>query len=181
MADDATARVRDELRALWGRLGPFWGVPPSTARVYAHLLSTADAADGESIAEALAMSRGAVSTACRELADWGLVHAARPTGSRRVLYRVEESPERVIRGIVRTRKRREWDPILENVRAWRAALAAGRSREAVVLRQRLAEIEGLVGLVDSMADAFLQGRIVPRLGMKALVRAARKKTRNTKG
>lgn len=175
MEGSAAARVREELTQLWGHLGPFWGVPPGTARVYAFLLSSADPVDGDSIAEELAVSRGAVSMACRELVDWGLIHARRPVGARRVEYAVEDDPEKVIRGIVSTRKRREWDPILENVRSWREALGKERSREAVVLRERLAEIEGMVGLADSMADAFLEGRIVPRLGMKALVAAARRK------
>lgn len=173
MLDD----VRDELIQLWGRLGPFWGVPPTTARVYGYLLSVADPLDGNEIAGALEMSRGGVSMACRELADWGLVHAERPPGTRRVVYRVEPDPEKVITGIVRTRKRREWDPILENVARWRSDLAKDRSKGARVLAERLAEVEGLVGLVDSMADSFLGGELAPRLGLKALVASARRKAK----
>ena len=36
------------------------------------------------------------------------------------------------------------------------------------------EIEGLIGLVDSMASSFLGGATVPRLGLKAMVTAAKK-------
>ena len=76
-------RVRDELGLLWSRLGPFWGIPPATARVYALLLATANPIDGETIAEQLEMSRGGVSMACRELVDWGLLHADKRAGTRR--------------------------------------------------------------------------------------------------
>lgn len=172
--------VREELGLLWARLGPFWGISPATARVYALLLSTADPLDGEAIADRLEMSRGGISMACRELADWGLVHSDRPTGSRRVTYRVEEDPEKVIRGIVATRKRREWNPIVEAVRGWTAELEGERSADARALRSRLAEIEGLIGLVDATAETFLNGGLIPRLGLKALVNSARRSHRRSK-
>ena len=165
--------VRAELVGLWGRLSAFWGVPPAVARVHAHLLASDGPVDGETLADELEMSRGAVSMACRELVDWGLVRTERPPGDRRMLYSVEDDPERAIRGIVRTRKRREWDPILEHVRTWNQALRGERSRPAARLRQRLAELEGMVALVDSMADSFLRGGIVSRVGLRALVAAAR--------
>ena len=167
--------VRREFGQLWARLGPFWGISPTTARVYALLLSSARPLDGEAIADELEMSRGGVSMACRELVDWGLVHANRPAGSRRVLYRVEEDSEKVIRAIVATRKRREWNPILESVRDWQTELARDRSTDARTFRSRLTEIEGLMALVDSTAETFLEGGLIPRLGLKALVKGARRK------
>ena len=175
MPSDPVAEVREAFVRLWGRLGPFWGVPPTTARVYAFLLAAADPADGETIAEQLELSRGAVSMACRELSDWGLIHPERAPGARRIAYRVETDPERVVLGIVQTRKRREWDPLLQSVRSWRASLRGERSREAAVLRERLAEVEGLVALVDGLAESFLRGGALPRLGLKALAKAARRK------
>lgn len=173
--------VREELGLLWARLGPFWGISPATARVYALLLATADPLDGEAIAAELEMSRGSISMACRELTDWGLIHTERVAGSRRVTYRVEDDPEKVIRGIVATRKRREWDPMIESVRRWSGELAGDRSADGRALRKRLADIEGLMNLVDASAETFLKGGWVPRLGLKALVKGARAKAaRKTK-
>ena len=107
--------VQGGLVELWGRLAPFWGVAPTTARVHGWLLGRDEPADGQGIADGLGASRGAVSMACRELMDWGLVLTERPSGSRRVLYRAETDLERAIRGIVATRKRREWDPLTEPI------------------------------------------------------------------
>ncbi len=174
MPTPEVARVREELGLLWSRLGPFWGISPATARVYGLLLTSAEGIDGETISAELEMSRGAISTACRELSDWGLVHADRPAGSRRVNYRVEEDPEKVIRAIVATRKRREWNPIVEAVRGWTRELEGDDSADALALRARLAEIEGLVALVDSAAESFLSNGLLPRLGLKALVKSARR-------
>jgi DNA-binding transcriptional regulator GbsR (MarR family) len=121
------------------------------------------------------MSRAAVSMACRELRDWGLISPGREAGARQITYRPETDLEKAIRNIVQTRKRREWDPIREHLREWIPRLARERSAEAAVFRERLEAIDGLVGLADSMAESFLKGGLVQKLGLKVLVAAAERK------
>ena len=164
---------------LWGRMGPFWGVSPTTARVYGLLLSLPDGATAQRIADELRMSRGAVSMAARELRDWGLALGVRRAGSRQILYRAETDLEKAIRNIVQTRKRREWDPILEHLREWIGELEAERSQEARVFRDRMRSIEALVAMADSMAESFLKGGMVQKLGLKALVKAAHRKSKRS--
>jgi DNA-binding transcriptional regulator GbsR (MarR family) len=171
-----TDSVREAFVQLWGSMGPFWGVPPTTARVYGWLISKKESANADEIMEGLGMSRGAVSMACRELRDWGLIYPEREPGSRQVSYRPETDLEKAIRNIVQARKRREWDPILEHLREWIPKLEAERSAEAQVFRDRLKSIEALVGMADSMAESFLKGGMVQRLGLKVLVAAAGKKS-----
>ena len=170
-----TAAVRRAFVDLWGNMGPFWGVPPATARVYGWLISRKEPSTADEIVDGLSMSRGAVSMACRELRDWGLVHLERTPGSRQLAYRPETDLERAIRTIVATRKRREWDPLLAHLREWIPRLAAERSAEAAVFRERLKAIEALVGMADSMAESFLKGGMVQKLGLKVLVAAAGRK------
>ncbi len=172
-----TDTVRADFVELWGAMGPFWGVPPATARVYGWLLSKKDPATADEIVEGLAMSRGAVSMACRELRDWGLLYLDHTAGTRQIAYRPETDLERAIRNIIQARKRREWDPILEHLRAWIPKLAAERSAEAAVFRERLKNIEALVATADSMAESFLKGGLVNQLGLKFLVAAAGRKSR----
>ena len=167
--------IREDFVGLWGRMGAFWGVSPATGRVYGWLLTQADPQDAEAIQDGLDMSRGAVSMACRELQDWQLVHAQRTSGSRRVLYAPETDLERAVRNIVLTRKRREWDPILECLRRWIPELREEDSHEAEVFLQRLQGIEGLVALVDELSEQFLKGGVLQRLGLKLLVAKARRK------
>src|SRR6188474_2901476 len=142
---DADA-VREAFVDLWGSMGPFWGVPPATARVYGFLLSKKESQTADAIVEDLGMSRGAVSMACRELRDWGLVHLERTAGTRQIAYRPETDLERALRNIVVARKRREWDPILDHLREWIPRLEAERSAEAAVFRERLEAIEALVSM-----------------------------------
>jgi DNA-binding transcriptional regulator GbsR (MarR family) len=170
-----TDDVRRDFVELWGRLGSFWGVPPTTARVYGWLLSRAEPSTADEIVAGLGMSRGAVSMACRELLDWGLVHVERGANGRRRAWRPETDLEKAMRNIVAARKRREWDPILEHLREWIPALEADRSEEALVFRERLESIESLVGTADAMARSFLGGGMVQRLGLKALVAAAKRR------
>jgi len=170
-----TDDVRQDFVELWGAMGPFWGVPPATARVYGWLLSKKDPATADAIVEGTGMSRGAVSMAVRELRDWRLVHLERAEGTRQQVYRPETDLERAIRNIVQARKRREWDPILDHLRAWIPKLAAEKSIEAAVFRRRLEEIAALVATADSMAESFLAGGLVNKLGLKFLVAAAGRK------
>lgn len=171
-----TESVRKAFVQLWGSMGPFWGVSPTTARVYGWLISKKDSATADEIMEGLAMSRGAVSMACRELRDWGLLHPEKESGSRQMSYRPETDLEKAMRNIVQARKRREWDPILERLREWIPELESERSAEAQVFRERLKAIESLVGMADSMAESFLKGGMVHSLGLKMLVAAANRKS-----
>ncbi len=165
-------QVRESFVQLWGSMGHFWGIPPTTARVHSWLLSQPDPADTDEIMHGLEMSRGAVSMACRELRDWGLIQSEKLHGSRRVSYRPATDLEKVIRNIVRIRKRREWDPVLENLRDRIPQLAAEESEEADALRGRLEAIEGLTSAVDTLIERFLKGGLVGRLGLKLLVQTA---------
>lgn len=172
VTESRVEQVRDAFVQLWGSMGHFWGIPPTTARVHSWLLSQPNPADTDEIMHGLEMSRGAVSMACRELRDWGLIQSEKLPGARRVSYRPATDLEKVIRNIVRIRKRREWDPVLENLREWIPQLAAEESAEADALRERLESIEGLTRAVDTLIERFLKGGLVGRLGLKLLVQTA---------
>lgn len=165
--------VRDNFVQLWGAMGPFWGISPTTARVYSWLLSRSEPADTDEIMQGLEMSRGAVSMACRELREWHLVMPEKVAGSRRVTFQPATDLEKVIRNIVQIRKRREWDPILESLKEWIPELAKDPSEDAAVFRQRLVSIEAMIAVMDSMVEVFLKGGLVGKVGLKLLVDAAR--------
>ena len=118
--------------------------------------------------------------ACRELVDWGLARDERYAGSRRVLFNAETDLERAIRNIVQTRKRREWDPMLEHLAGWTDELAHDADEDAVYLRGQLESVHALVQLVDDMAQRFLRGGMVERLGLELIVRATKKRRRRKK-
>lgn len=159
--------IRESFVQLWGSLGSFWGVSPTTARVFGWLLSQRDPADAEEIMSALDLSRGSVSMACKELREWGLVTPEK--AGRRTVYAPETDLEKVVRHVVQIRKRREWDPILENLADWVPALENDPSPDAAVFAERLKAIEALVELADGLVDRILRGGTVTNLGLKLLV------------
>ena len=169
----ALESVQKEIVLLWDWIGPVWGVSPAAARVHAWLLGHPDPQESEEIAAGLEMSRGAVSMACAELAEWGVIVSQRRPGSRRLAYRAVTDLEHVIRSIIRTRKQREWDPLLTHLDRWLETLETEREPAAAEVRERLARIRGIVGAVDRLADRFLRGGALGSLGLRALIRAGR--------
>ena len=168
---DSLGRVREEFVQLWGALGTFWGVPPTTARVFGWLMSRSEPADAQEIMAGLGLSRGAVSMACRELREWKLIAPEHVAGARRVVYRPETDLERVLRHVVQMRKRREWDPIRESMRDWIPALEPDSSPETAVFLQRLRAIDTVMGRADAIAEFLLKGGTVTDFGLKALLGA----------
>jgi DNA-binding transcriptional regulator GbsR (MarR family) len=166
------SQVRDELVMLWDRLGPLWGISPSAARVHGWLLTQVEPHEAEEIAAGLKMSRGAVSMACTELEEWGVIVAERPSGSRRQAFRPVTDLEQVIRTIIQVRKQREWDPLLTQLDRWLELLEGARG-EAVDVRSRLERLRGVIALVDRMSMRFLRGSALGSLGLKAIVRSSR--------
>lgn len=171
----ASDDVRAALIELWGQLAPYWAVSPMTARVYGYLLSKKDPVTAERMMEDIVLSRGAVSMACRELLDWGLIDSMRVEGTRQLAYRPETDLEKVIRNIARARKRKEWDPMLERLREWIPKLESEKSEESRVFLDRLTKIEAIVSLAESMAESFLKGGLLQQFGLKALIAAAARK------
>ncbi len=83
-------------------------------------------------------------------------------------YRPATDLERVIKSIIEKRKQREWDPILERFREWIPRLEADTTPDAAIFRSRLASLEALVARADAIAEVFLEGGLVGRLGLKLL-------------
>ena len=160
--------VRRDFVQLWGAMAPFWGISPTTARVYSWLLSRDRTADADEIMHGLELSRGAISMACRELRDWGLIFPEKEPGSRRITYRPATDLEKVIKSIVATRKRREWDPIQEKLRELVPRLAADPSPDAATFLKRLEAMEALVARADKVIESFLKGGMLSRIGLKLL-------------
>ena len=177
--DDSTEQVRDEFIQLWSRLGQFWGISAGTSRVYAWLLSRPDGAGSEAIMAGLGMSRGAVSMACKELRDWGLVITVQDPGERRGRHVVETDLVTVVRNIVRARKRREWDPILDGVRDWIPRLASDVRKRAGCCAQRL-DRSRPASPWPTHGAAFLDCGMLSDLGLRTITATARRHRRGRK-
>ncbi|MBW4717278.1 GbsR/MarR family transcriptional regulator [Saccharothrix obliqua] len=82
--------------AALGDLLASWHLPRATGRVYGQLLLNADPVTLDDLGQDLKLSKGAVSTAVRELVSWGLARTIPQPGSRRLLVEAAGGFERLL-------------------------------------------------------------------------------------
>lgn len=136
----------------WGMMGSLWGINNSTARIHAQLIASEDPLSLDGIAEALQISRGNASMCLRELRNWGVVHLVKVPGDRRDYYTTEPDIWKMFFVIIRERKRREFDPIMNVVRE---TLAEARKTKGGIVETRLQQMEELLSTLELIAEQFL--------------------------
>jgi DNA-binding transcriptional regulator GbsR (MarR family) len=97
----------------WGAFASHWGINKTMAQVHALLLVTTDPITSDDIMAELKISRGNVNMNVRELINWGLVERLTAPGERKELFLAEKEMWKVIKLIVKERKKRELEPMLE--------------------------------------------------------------------
>jgi DNA-binding transcriptional regulator GbsR (MarR family) len=97
----------------WGAFGTHWGINRTMAQIHALLLVSADPLSADDIMEELDISRGNANMNVRELINWGLVYRTLLTGERKEYFTAEKDTWKVMRQIVKERKKRELEPMLQ--------------------------------------------------------------------
>jgi DNA-binding transcriptional regulator GbsR (MarR family) len=105
--------AKQQFIASWGAFGTHWGINRTMAQIHALLLVSADPLSAEDIMEELNISRGNANMNIRELINWGLVQRTLLTGERREYFTAEKDIWKVVRQIVKERKKRELEPMLQ--------------------------------------------------------------------
>lgn len=115
-------RLTDPMRDFvihWGEMGQRWGVNRSQAQVHALLHLAARPLPADEVAETLKLARSNVSTALRELQEWGLVRIERMDGDRRDFFLAVDDMFVMVSKIIEGRRAREFAPTIERVRECR--------------------------------------------------------------
>ncbi len=97
----------------WGAFGTHWGINRTMAQIHALLLISPDPLTQDDIMEQLDISRGNVNMNIRELINWGLVDRVLLTGERKEYFAAEKDIWKVVKQIVKERKKRELEPMLQ--------------------------------------------------------------------
>jgi DNA-binding transcriptional regulator GbsR (MarR family) len=97
----------------WGAFGTHWGINRTMAQIHALLLVSPDPLTQDDIMEELDISRGNVNMNIRELINWGLVDRVLLTGERKEYFSAEKDIWKVVKQIVKERKKRELEPMLQ--------------------------------------------------------------------
>ena len=154
---DEMRLAQDRFIAFWGEMGTRWGVQRSMAEVHALLFIAGEPLAAEEIMERLSISRGSVSTTLRQLAEWGLVQRvkSRDRGDRREFHQAEQDVWKLFYTILRARKRREFDPLLDELDGCRVAQKPGRRSDAAKAHdQRIDELLELCRFFDGLSNTI---------------------------
>lgn len=161
--------AQDRFIAFWGEMGTRWGVQRAMAEVHALLFIAGEPLSAEEIMERLSISRGSVSTTLKQLVEWGLVQRVKPRAAsgvradRREYHQAEQDVWKLFYTILRARKRREFDPLIEELGACRVApKSAGRSSRSAAKPdvrvaahdQRIDELLELCVFFDGLANTI---------------------------
>jgi len=105
--------AKQQFISSWGAFGTHWGINRTMAQIHALLLVSADPMTQDDIMEELNISRGNTNMNIRELINWGLVERILLSGERKEYFSAEKDIWKVIKQIVKERKKRELEPMLQ--------------------------------------------------------------------
>lgn len=163
---DELRAAQDRFITFWGEMGTRWGVQRSMAEVHALLFIVGEPLAAEEIMERLGISRGSVSTTLKQLAEWGLVQRvrSRDRSDRREFHSAEQDVWKLFYTILRARKRREFDPLVEELGGCRVAQLGGRRSDRHRQHDlRIDELLELCQFFDGLANTISRsGRGIER-------------------
>jgi len=105
--------ARQQFISNWGAFGTHWGINRTMAQIHALLMISPDALSQDDIMAELNISRGNANMNIRELINWGLVERVIIAGERKEFFSAEKDIWKVVRQIVKERKKRELEPMLQ--------------------------------------------------------------------
>jgi HTH-type transcriptional regulator, glycine betaine synthesis regulator len=153
ITEPAIVASRERFVATWATMGAHWGIPRTMAEVHALLFIAGDPMTADDVMDQLGISRGNASMTIRSLVDWGIVHRVRLRGERKDYFQAEQDVWKLFRIILRERKKRELEPLLDSVRACRDLTRKpedARSRRKV--DPQTAQVEAHNARLDSLIE-----------------------------
>jgi DNA-binding transcriptional regulator GbsR (MarR family) len=148
-------QAKNQFINLWGNFGSQWGINRSMAQVHAILLTSPHAMSTEEIMEKLQISRGNTNMNVRELINWNLVYKESVLGERREFFRAEKDMWEVAKRIVRERKRREIEPLMQHLGEMKT-VESDNLAEKQDFENTIESIDRLVNKLDSMSNALMK-------------------------
>ncbi len=149
--------VHDRFINQWGNMVDAWGLNKTMGQIQALLYITGEPLTADQIMEHLNISRGNVSMNLRDLMNWGVVRREHRKGDRKQYYVAEADPWRWFKNVVRERRKREVEPIIEAFADTLSLLASPRhgANGIPVGTEDDAEREALKGRLQQMLDFVL--------------------------
>lgn len=140
----------------WGAFGTNWGINRTMAQIHALLLISPDPLSQDDMMEALNISRGNVNMNVRDLISWGLAERVILPGERKEFFSAEKDIWKVIKQIVKERKKRELEPMLQLMDKLEQTEGDKRDRHVKALMDTVSGIKKLGIQADKTLDAMIK-------------------------
>ncbi len=140
----------------WGAFGTNWGINRTMAQIHALLLISPDPLSQDDMMEALNISRGNVNMNVRDLISWGLAERIILPGERKEFFTAEKDIWKVIKQIVKERKKRELEPMLQLMDKLEQTEGDKRDRHVKALMDTVSGIKKLGMQADKTLDAMIK-------------------------
>lgn len=178
MTDNTTESARNLFVRRWGEMGASWGISRTMAEIHALLFLSPDPLCTDDVMDQLAVSRGSASTNLRELVNWGLIQRVHRRGDRREYFEAERDVWQMFETIIRERRRREVQPIVETIQRCLTMLPAAKSgatapekTETAAYRKRLGDILEFCETLDSLFSAVSRAG---KMGLRPIIKSLAK-------
>jgi DNA-binding transcriptional regulator GbsR (MarR family) len=140
----------------WGAFGTHWGINRTMAQIHALLLVSPDPMTQDDIMEELNISRGNTNMNIRELINWGLVERVLLTGERKEYFSAEKDIWKVVKQIVKERKKRELEPMLQLLDKLEEVEGDKKDRHVKTFVDTVSGIKKLGKQADKTLDAMVK-------------------------
>lgn len=139
----------------WGVFGSNWGINRTMAQIHALLLIAPEALNADEVMEQLQISRGNANMNIRELMNWGIVDKVLKPGDRKEYFSAEKDIWKVAMRIMKERKKRELDPIINTMEDLKQVEADKKDAESKAFIDTMIQIQKFA----KQADGALAGLI----------------------
>jgi DNA-binding transcriptional regulator GbsR (MarR family) len=148
--------ARQQFISSWGAFGTHWGINRTMAQIHALLLVSPDPLTQDDIMAELDISRGNTNMNIRELINWGLVERILLPGERKEYFTAEKDIWKVVKQIVKERKKRELEPMLQLLDKLEAVEGDKKDKQVKTFVDTVSSIKKLGKQADKTLDVMIK-------------------------
>jgi len=148
--------ARQQFISSWGAFGTHWGINRTMAQIHALLLVSPDPLTQDDIMEELNISRGNANMNIRELINWGLAERVIIPGERKEFFTAEKDIWKVVKQIVKERKKRELEPMLQLLNRLEEVEGDKRDKNVKTFIETVSAIKRLGQQADKTLDVMVK-------------------------
>lgn len=148
--------ARQQFISSWGAFGTHWGINRTMAQIHALLLVSPEPLTQDDIMGELDISRGNTNMNIRELINWGLVERVLLPGERKEYFTAEKDIWKVVKLIIKERKKRELEPMLQLLDKLEAVEGDKRDKYVKTFVETVSSIKKLGHQADKTLDMMIR-------------------------